>query len=226
MDKIRWIICDDSPSVCKSFELGLKCYDDLIYEGCVYSAGECIEFLKEKKPDILLLDISMETETAGIDYLSKFKEVSSQTKIIILTSSSYSNKEYIFFAFAKGADNYLSKTTSDDEIVQTMRDVYNEKSALQSQVGKVLAEKSSEILSDTRSTLYMLEIMTRLSPSEFEVLKEIYKGKSYDEIAEKRFVDVGTVKTQAHRILKKFNVSNMKELKRIISEVDLFKFFR
>ena len=74
--------------------------------------------------------------------------------------------------------------------------------------------------------MQMLEIMSRLSVSEYEVLKLIYAGKSYREIAKERFVEVATIKVQASRILKKFNEKSMVVLIAQIKNLKLFDLFK
>jgi DNA-binding NarL/FixJ family response regulator len=49
-----------------------------------------------------------------------------------------------------------------------------------------------------------LKIMTKLTNTEYEILKLIYQGYSYKEIAEKRFVEETTISSQIYWILKKF----------------------
>ena len=68
--------------------------------------------------------------------------------------------------------------------------------------------------------------MSKLSVSEFEVLKLIYAGKSYREIANERFVEPSTIKVQASRILKKFDEKSMSVLIEDIRRLKLFDLFK
>ena len=57
-----------------------------------------------------------------------------------------------------------------------------------------------------------------------ETLKASYYGESYKQIAANRYVDVGTVRTLASRILKKFEVKSMKYLIQQLSKLSIFEF--
>ena len=62
--------------------------------------------------------------------------------------------------------------------------------------------------------------------SELEVLKSIYAGKSYKEIAKERFVSLGTIKVLASRIIKKFDYKSMSELIEHLRKLQVFDLFR
>ena len=64
--------------------------------------------------------------------------------------------------------------------------------------------------------------MVKLSPSEFEILKDLYDGLNYSEISNKRFVSMSTVKNHALRILKKNDFHSMKELVTALRELKIF----
>lgn len=224
MKKISWAICDDTEYLCFSIKMDFSEYDQLECVGSASDCKTCLELLQSRHVDILLLDIQMETDTAGINMIAKAKELSPKTKIIMLTSYDYD--DYIFTAFANGADDYIMKTTEAAELANTIVNVHQNKSALRPQIAHKLAQFSRDLQESQRSLLYMIEIMTRLSPSEFEILKDIYSGDTYKNIAAKRFVDLGTVKSHASRILKKFGTSNMAALIEQLKPLKIFDLFR
>ena len=61
-------------------------------------------------------------EKTGIDIIPEIKSISPKTKIIMITS--FDDSEYIFNAFANGADNYISKTEDIDYIVKTIKEFF------------------------------------------------------------------------------------------------------
>ena len=71
----------------------------------------------------------------------------------------------------------------------------------------------------------MLSQMIRLSPNEIELLKALYNGESYTEIAQKRVVENTTVRSMASRILRKFDCSNMQDLIQNLQDMKVFDFF-
>lgn len=222
--KISWAICDDSQYVIKVYRKGLEQFEDICFVGESNTAAECIELCREKKPDILLLDVQLDFERSGIDAISEIKAESPDTRIVIL--SSFKDEEYIFLAFAKGAENYVLKEDSIKKLHDTMIDAYNSETVISGEIAKVVVAKSHEYEIRQRSLMYMVEIMSKLSVSEFEVLKLIYAGKSYREIANERFVEPSTIKVQASRILKKFDEKSMSVLIEDIRRLKLFDLFK
>ena len=115
MGKIKVAMCDDLEYLCKYFRTEINANEDMECVTLAHNSAQCIEMVKETKPDILLLDIQMETNDAGINVIPKILSESSQTKIIILTI--HESDEYIFRALTNGAIDYLIKTSTLEEIL-------------------------------------------------------------------------------------------------------------
>lgn len=207
---IHWAICDDAEYLCKSFEWAFENEPNLIFEGFATDEQSCLELIREKKPEILLLDIQMEEPTTGIEIIPNLKKIMPELKIIMLTN--YDDNNYIFSAFVNGATDYVLKTLSNQEILQAMYNVSENRTSLRPEIAQKLVQKSKEIQRQNLSLVYAINMLTKLSTSEFEVLRQCYYGESYKQIAETRFVDVSTIRTLASRIIKKFDYGNMKDL--------------
>lgn len=220
---IRWAICDDADYICRNFQLDLSMYEDFKFEGKANSPSECLELVQNIKPDILLLDIQMQEEKTGIDIIPEIKSISPKTKIIMITS--FDDSEYIFNAFANGADNYVSKTENIDFIVKTIINVYNNNSVLRPEIAQVLANKSKQVANMQKSMLYLIEIISKLSTSEYMILKALCLGKTYKQIASENFIDASTVRTHGSRIIKKFNAKSMDEVVNAINELNVLDLF-
>ena len=220
---IRWAICDDADYICRNFQLDLSTYDNFKFEGKANNTSECLDVVSKTKPDILLLDIQMQEEKTGIDIIPEIKSISPNTKIIMITS--FEDSEYIFNAFANGADNYISKTEDIDFIVKTIINVHNNTSVLRPEIAQILANKSKQVADMQKSMLHLIEIISKLSTSEYMIFKAVCLGKSYKEIASENFIDVSTVRTHGSRIIKKFNAKSMNEVVNTISELNVMDLF-
>lgn len=223
-DNISWVICDDSEHARFVYRKGLSAFEDLNFVGECSDCEQCIELCREKHPDVLLLDVQLEFEKLGIDAIPEIKEASPNTKVVIL--SGFNEEDYIFIAFAKGADNYVLKEDSIKKLHDTMYNVYHSINVIEGQMAAIIVQRTRETEERQRSLLQMVEIMSRLSVSEYEVLKLIYAGKSYREIAQERFVETSTIKVQASRVLKKFNEKSMTVLIEQIRRLKLFDLFK
>lgn len=220
---IRWAICDDADYICRNFQLDLSTYDNFKFEGKANNTSECLDVIKNTKPDILLLDIQMQEEKTGIDIIPEIKSISPKTKIIMITS--FEDSEYIFNAFANGADNYISKTEHIDFIVKTIINVHNNSSVLRPEIAQILANKSKQVANMQKSMLYLIEIISKLSTSEYMILKAVCLGKTYKQIASENFIDASTVRTHGSRIIKKFNAKSMDEVVNAINELNVMDLF-
>lgn len=217
MDKIRLAICDDFKEICEYIEFFCQQEEDVDCVATASNGEECIKMVKEHKPDILLLDIQMETDDSGIRILPELLEIHPEMKVIILTA--HLEDEYIFSAFAIGVSNYILKSLPFKDMLSIVRDVAQDRTIVRPEIARVLASNGMKMKS---SLLYLIDILVKLSPSEFEILRDVYDGLSYAEIASKRFVTVSTVKNHALRILKKTKIHSMKQL---ISELKNLKIF-
>ena len=220
---IRWCICDDAEYVCSSLVLALQKYSDLEFLEFATSSDDCITMCKNKKPDILLLDVQMESEYSGINLIPKIKTVSPSTKIIMLTGFDYDT--YIFLAFSKGADNYILKNADTSDIHQAMLDIYNEKVNINSEIFSKLKSRVTQVEHQQQSLLLIITLMSKLSRSEYEILRAIYEGKKYKEIAKDRFVELGTIKKRVSRILAKFEVHSMQQLIKELEDLNIFDIY-
>lgn len=219
---IHWAICDDAEYLCKSFEWAFESEPNLAFEGFATDEQSCLELVRKKKPEILLQDIQMEEPTTGIEIIPKLKEIMPELKIIMLTN--YDDNNYIFSAFVNGATDYVLKTLSNQEILQALYNVSENRTSLRPEIAQKLVQKSKEIQKQNLSLVYAINMLTKLSTSEFEVLKQCYYGESYKQIAETRFVDVSTIRTLASRIIKKFNYDNMKDLVKALAKLNIFEY--
>ena len=219
MDKIRMAVCDDFKDFCEYFEF--LCSKEEGIE-CVATAGgseECLEMVKRFMPDILLLDIQMENNDSGVVLIPKLLEIHPKMKIIMLTA--HMEDEYVYKAFSSGAVDYLDKTMSFADMMSVIKNVENDNFYIRPEVAKILATANKKMHS---SILYLTNVLVKLSPSEFEILKACYDGKSYAEIADERCVSLSTIKNQVSRIIKKFDANLMKDIVGELRELKIFDY--
>ena len=71
----------------------------------------------------------------------------------------------------------------------------------------------------------VLKVMMKISNTEFEIIRMAFDGYSYREIAEKRFVEETTIRSEIYRILKKFNKKKMKDVILLLKEINFVDLF-
>ena len=119
---IKILIVEDQELIRQSLEIILSSQPGLSVIGLAGNGNEAVEMAGALSPDVILLDIRM----PGMDGVSAcriIKEKYPGIKIIVLTT--FDDDEYVFDAIKYGANGYLLKGTSVDELANAIRTVYN-----------------------------------------------------------------------------------------------------
>jgi len=124
------------------------------------------------------------------------------TRVLVLTT--FELDEYVYDAVLAGASGFLLKRTPPEEVVAGIRAVASGDALLAPSVTRRLLEDFVKARSGRRPL--NKSAIERLTPREAEVLVEMAKGLSNQEIAEALFVSEGTVKTHVKRILMKLSL--------------------
>lgn len=194
---IKVLLVDDHEMV----RLGLASY--LTIQSDIEVVGEAengkigYEKALDLKPDIILMDLVMD-EMDGIESTQNILSDWPEAKIIILTS--FIDDEKVYPALEAGASSYLLKTSTASDIVAAIRNTYKGESVLEPEVtGKMMerfSKKEEHKLHDD------------LTNREKEILLLIAEGKSNQEIADRLFITLKTVKTHVSNILSKLEVED------------------
>lgn len=221
MDKIRVLLCDDMDYLCQYFELLLNKEEDIEVVGTATDPKKCLELYHEKKPDVVLLDIQMQNDDDGIRVLEKMSE-NPEVKVIMLTI--HEEDDLIFRALSSGACDYIIKSSGNQVIADSVRRAYNGEISLNPYIAQKLLKESKAVRERQVSAISMLHSIALLTSAEYKILRMIYDGLSYAEIAKQRYVEEVTIRTQVNKILHKFDKKNMKELIKELKNLQIFDF--
>ncbi len=218
MDKIKLLIVDDMTDIREYFNMILSKEPDIEVLGMASSGIEAVRLARELQPDVILMDIQMESRTAGIDATNAIKADNPNIKVIILTI--HEEDEYLFQAYCAGVMDYIVKTDSISQIINSIRTVYSNKLMLRPGIADKIIYEFSRMKTQQNSMIYILNIISKLTNSEYEILKCFYEGSTYKTISETRFVSPATVKSQVNSILKKFEMKSMKEVVKLLKQMN------
>jgi len=146
-------------------------------------------------PDIVILDIDMPAPN-GLEVCSDLRKAKCETKIIILTM--YNDPEMLKLAFYNGADGYVVKDNTSEELVDCIHTILSGKSYLAKSI------RESEPYFDTSDNI--AELLGTLTRTELKTLKLVSQKLSSKEIADLMFVSVKSVENYRSRICKKLNL--------------------
>lgn len=220
--KIHVLIAEDMEPIRKRYEKILSGTDFLEVVAAVGSGADAIEQSRLTHPDVILMDIEMEKRDSGLYAAKVLLEEDRDLKIIILTV--YEEDELIFTAFQLGVCDYIFKNASPDEIIKSIRNAYEGKSPLRAELATRILDEFKRIKSYESNFLFAVNIVSTLTKTELEVLTLLLQNKTRREICKLRFVEMSTVKTQIHNILRKFNKKTIEEVASMIESMNLYDF--
>ena len=159
---------------------------------------EAIRLLETHPVDIAILDIEMPIKT-GLEVLEWAKRQQLQLKVVIVTT--FKRPGYFERALKAGVDAYVLKERRITDLMATLHTVL---------AGQ--KEYSPELMEG------ILTHPNPLSPQEKAVLKEVAKGASNQEIADRLFLSNGTIRNYMSAILTKLDAENRTEAAKIAQE--------
>lgn len=210
MNKIRVAICDDMPQILRHFKKIIQAAGDMEVVAEAETGKEMVALADKLQPDIILMDIQMESEDAGILATNKILSEHPDIKVIILTV--HKEDDLIFRAYGAGAIDYIIKTEESNEIVKSIRTVYNNDVFIRPGIAKKILNQFSVMHKRQESVMYTIAVIMSLTNSELEVLKLLLSGMSRKELADQRNVEYVTINTQIRNIMKKLGYSSTKEM--------------
>lgn len=220
--KIKVLIAEDMEPIRRKYVKIINASEDLEVVSDVGSGEEAVKQAKERKPDVVLMDIEMETPDAGIRATQRILQDNPDERIIILTV--YEEDELIFTAFQLGVCDYILKNASQEEIIKSIHNAYENHCPLRPEIASRILGEFKRVRSYETSFLYAVNIVSTLTTTELEILELLLEGKTRKEICRLRQVEMSTVKTQIHNVLQKFNKTSMDEIIDMINNMNLNDF--
>lgn len=204
---IKVLIVDDQNLIREGMKLMLSLYDNISVSGEAANGREAIEILNKGEIDLILMDIRM-PEMDGVEATKIIKDNYPEVKVLILTT--FNEDEYIFEGLKNGADGYLLKDISSEELVRAIETVYEGSVLLQPDVAKKMISSIDRKVASKNS--HTINIQNKLTRKEYEIALLVGQGKSNKEIAKLLFITEGTVKNHITKILGKLDLRDRTQL--------------
>jgi two-component system response regulator NreC len=199
----RILICDDHTLFVEGIKAMLRNESSLEIVGEARDGRQAVELVKELKPDLLLMDVSM-PDMNGFDATLRVHELDPNIKVLILTM--HDEEELVARCLEAGAAGYIIKDAPASQLLYAIEMVQKGERYLSPVVLKQVVAgyvKNSNV----PQTSY-----DRLSPREREVLKLLAEGLSVKEIATHLNLSVKTVDVHKTNLMKKIDVHDRTEL--------------
>ena len=199
MNKIRILVVEDQNVVREGLVAILSLHADMEVVGEAENGIQAVQIARRTKPDVILLDLVMPLQD-GLTTIPKLKEISSNFRILVLSSFAESN--HVYQAIKTGALGYMLKDTPRAELLQAIRDVARGQASLHPSVAiKVINDFNNPAISENQFS----EHLTR---REMETLRLIARGLSNQEIAMNLVVHERTIAKYVSSVLNKLHLTN------------------
>ena len=200
-NKFSFITADDHSVVTKSLSFILK---DLYKDPIVFqieNISDIIKVLNDNTVHLLLLDVAF-PDGNSLGIIPTLKKMQPDLKILIF--SGYDEEIYAIRYINAGANGFLSKISSEEEIKNAVKAVMNS--------GKYLSKNIQEKIMDSYILKKPTNPLEQLSNRELEVAKLMVDGYGNTEISSTLNIQKTTVSTYKNRIFEKIGIDNLSYL--------------
>jgi two-component system response regulator NreC len=176
--------------------------ENIVIVGEAGNGAEAIEKLKTIKPDVVLMDMNMPV-MPGLECTRQIKKKYPEMKILIL--SMHDHESYLIDILDAGANGYILKNTSKDELVFAIKKIANDGIYMGPEFTlNMLAKYKNEAGFISK----VLKPGINISEREMKVLELIAEGLTNTEMAGRLFTSVRTIETRRKKLLEKTGTKN------------------
>ena len=199
--KTRILLADDHAILRSGLTMLIDSQADLTIVAEAADGVEAVEKARRIKPDVVILDLTM-PRLSGFEALRQIRAECPDTRVLILTM--HDDPAYGRSLLAAGALGYVTKKAADRELLLAIRTV-----------------REGRMFVDLSQAEEMLPQAAPLSQRERQVLEELARGFTHQEIADRLALSIKTVETYLSRLSTKLGLHRRAELVRYALEIGL-----
>lgn len=208
---IRVLLVEDHELVRMGLSIMIDKAEDITLVGEAENGLSGVELAKQLSPDIVLMDIGL-PNIDGIEATKRIKDFNPQIKVLIFTSRDA--EDDVFAAFKSGADGYIMKGASTENIHTAIRSVNEGVAWIDPAIAKLVLSsiQAPSTNNDNKNTSNGINYkagksMYGLTEREMEVLALIVNGLTNPQIAEELTITKATAKAHVHSVLQKLSTA-------------------
>jgi DNA-binding NarL/FixJ family response regulator len=177
---------------------------DLRLAGEAGNYWEAMQFLRGNACDVAIVDISMPGRD-GIDLIHSLRRAHPKLRILVL--SMHAEDEYATRAIRGGANGFLTKDSTEEELLDAIRRVAKGQTAISHKIAESVVLQLTRKQQSTSS-------LTDLSRREFNIYRMLANGMRISEISKELNLSIKTVSTYKTRLLQKLGLQNQCDIVR------------
>ncbi|AXY76284.1 DNA-binding response regulator [Paraflavitalea soli] len=202
---LRIAIFDDNKNIRESITLLLRTVPAFEVVGSFSHVLDCVEDVRDSKPDIVLMDIEMPGMT-GIEAVKAIRKEFPHIQVLMQTV--FEDDDRVFDSICAGASGYILKNHLNTRLVESIQELQYGGSPMSPSIARKVLGKLQQIpqhVKPEEAPDY------HLTPREKEVLACIVEGLSYKMIADRLVISYETVRSHVKKIYEKLHVASLTE---------------
>ena len=192
---IRLAVVDDHPAIVAALEAAIRDRADIDLVGSTTTAASALEFVERTSPDVVVCDLWLDGEPAGLDVLAALTAAERRGVPRVVVLSGFDQPSFLRAAFEGGAAGYLSKSSPVESIVDA-----------------ILAVARGETRFPPVTLRALRDAPRRPSAREMGAIRLLARGASNDEIAVGLGISIKTVESHLRRLFGRYGVLSRTEL--------------
>ncbi len=219
MSRTKVMIVDDHAMLRSGIKLLVDGQADLTVVGEAGTLQQAIDLAPKVLPDVITLDLSM-PGGSGVAGVQRLVGVVPDARILVLTM--HDDPAYVRTAMAMGASGYVVKSAADTELLSAIRAIARGRVFVDIQssgsLESVFGERGAGTKCDSKGAP-----IDSLSEREREVLGEVAKGYTNQQIADRVGLSVKTIESYRARLMQKLGLKSRADLMRLAVESGVLK---
>ncbi len=213
---IRVLLVDDNNLFRKGLCALISAHEQFVVVGDVRTAKEAIQMSLQIDPDIVLTDIAL-SGVNGLECIAQIKRRQPQVRVVVLTASR--TEDYVHAALRMGADGYVLKDASIDEVHLALRNVAMGKKYLSHDVSAHVFDS----FSNPQHAATKASKLSILTHRERSILQLVAEGRTNRGAAEFLSVSPKTIEKHRATLMQKLRLRNAAELTLVALEMGLIE---
>lgn len=202
-EKKRILIVDDHTLLRAGLKSLLSHEPDIEIVGEAADGRDAVRAIRIHAPDLILMDLNMPNMN-GIEAIVDIKRRYPDTRVLVLTI--HRTDEYIHESLRAGADGYILKDATHDELRIAIRCVLNGKTYLSPDISARVINGYMGV--NANKSFGSVSTWDTLTHREREVLKLVAEGNTNKYIAEYYSLSIKTVEKHRSNLMKKLDLHN------------------